>query len=194
MLLFIFFILYFLLVFVFRSLLLWKWTGINPLKVNNADNARGFNGKLFAVLCILELLFLGVYAFKPDWHKFLLSFNFLQNDILFKIGWGLLISSLIIVCVAQTQMANSWRIGIDKTNKSKLRTRGLFSVSRNPIFMGLVIANIGLFLIYPSMYTLIILILFTIIINAQINVEENFLKEEFSTEYEAYQKKVGRWI
>jgi protein-S-isoprenylcysteine O-methyltransferase Ste14 len=31
-------------------------------------------------------------------------------------------------------MDNSWRIGIDEENKTGLVTKGIFSISRNPIF------------------------------------------------------------
>ena len=122
MLLFIFFIVYFLFVFVIRSVLLKIKTGVNPLTFNKTDDAHGYNGKVFTVISFLELVIVGIYAFKIEWSKYLLPFWYLENEILFKIGWGFLIISLILVWFAQSQMANSWRIGIDKKNKTKLVT------------------------------------------------------------------------
>ena len=194
MLLFAYLILYFLLVFVVRSILLWKRTGINPLTFNKTDDAHGYNGKIYTFISFLELIVVGIYAFKIEWYKFLLPFWYLENGILFKIGWGLLILSLIVVWISQTQMANSWRIGIDEKNKTDLVTNGMFSISRNPIFLGIMIANIGLFMIIPNAFTLVIILLSTTSINTQIRLEEAFLKQEFANDYLDYMKKVRRWL
>ena len=194
MILFAYLIVYFLLVFVVRSVLLWKKTGINPLTFNKTDDAHGFNGKVFTVISFLELIVVGLYAFKNNWYEYLLPFWYLENPILQKIGWVLLILSLIVVWISQTQMANSWRIGIDENNKTKLVTNGFFSLSRNPIFLGIMIANIGLFLVIPNAFTLLIISLSTITINTQIRLEEEFLKRKFESEYLDYAEKVRRWI
>ena len=194
MLLFIYIIVYFLLVFVIRSVLLWKKTGINPLTFNKTDDAHGFNGKIFKLISLFELVVVGIYAFGNRIYEYLLPFWYLENPWLQKIGWGLLLLSLIFVWVAQTQMANSRRIGIDEKNKSKLITKGLFSISRNPIFLGIMIANVGLFLVIPNAFTLLIISLSFISINTQIRLEEEFLKREFGDEYQDYLGKVRRWI
>ena len=194
MILFIYLLIYFLLVFVIRSVWLKVKTGVNPLTFNRTDNAHGYNGKVFTVISFLELIVVGIYALKIEWYKYLLSFWYLESDTLSKIGWGLLILSLIVVWIAQSQMADSWRIGIDEKNKTKLVTKGLFSISRNPIFLGILIANIGLFLVIPNAFTLLIISLSTISINTQIRLEEEFLKQEFGNYYLEYAKKVRRWI
>ncbi|MBW2937526.1 isoprenylcysteine carboxylmethyltransferase family protein [Aureisphaera sp. CAU 1614] len=194
MILFIYLLIYFLLVFVIRSVLLKVKTGVNPLTFNKTDDAHGYNGKVFTAISFLELLVVGIYSFKSEWYEYLLPFWYLENDTLPKIGWGLLILSLMVVWIAQSQMANSWRIGIDEKNKTKLVTKGLFSISRNPIFLGIMIANIGLFLVIPNAFTLLIISLSTISINTQIRLEEEFLKSEFEDEYLEYTRKVRRWI
>ena len=194
MILFIYLLIYFLLVFVIRSVWLKVKTGVNPLTFNKTDDAHGYNGKVFTVISFLELIIVGIYAFKIEWYKYLLPFWYLENDTLAKIGWGFLILSLIVVWIAQSQMANSWRIGIDEKNKTELVTKGLFSISRNPIFLGIMIANIGLFLVIPNAFTLLIISLSTISINTQIRLEEEFLRREFGNNYLEYLKKVRRWI
>ncbi len=194
MLLFAYLILYFLLVFVLRSILLWKKTGVNPLTFDKTDDAHGYNGKIYKAISYIELIIVGIYAFKNDWYEYLLPFWYLENPLLPKIGWSLLVLSLIFVWIAQTQMTKSWRIGIDKKNKTKLVTHGLFSVSRNPIFLGIMLANIGLFLVIPNAFTLLIIALSTISINTQIRLEEEFLKKEFGNTYLTYFNKVRRWI
>lgn len=108
------------------------------------------------------------------------------------------IVSLVILLTGvtfdQSQMANSWRIGIDEKNKTDLVTNGLFSISRNPIFLGVMIANVGLFLIIPNAFTLLIVSLSTVSINTQIRLEEAFLKSSYGQEYRDYQNQVRRWL
>lgn len=194
MLLFIYLLIYFLFVFVIRSILLKLKTGVNPVSFNRRDDAHGYNGKVFTVISFMELIVVGIYAFKIEWYNYLLPFWYLESDTMYIIGWGFLILSLIAVLIAQSQMANSWRIGIDEKNKTKLVTKGLFSISRNPIFLGIMMANIGLFLVIPNTFTLLIISLSTISINTQIRLEEEFLRQEFENDYLEYAKKVRRWI
>lgn len=194
MYLFIFLIIYFFIVFFLRSYLLWRKTKVNPLTFNKGDDAHGYNGKVFAFISIIELVVVSIYAFVPSWNKYLLPFWYLDSDTLVIIGWVLLVISLILVSVAQSHMRESWRIGIDEKNKTKLITTGLFSVSRNPIFLSIMIANIGLFLILPNAFTLVIISLSTVSINTQIRLEEEFLIKEFGNEYQKYQNNVGRWV
>ena len=194
MLLFIFFIIYFLLVFVVRSLLLWKKTNINPLTFNQEDDAHGYNGKVFSIISIIEVIIISIYAFIPSWHKFLLPFWYLENELLVYVGWVLLIISLVLVWLAQSNMRESWRIGIDVVNKTELVTKGFFSFSRNPIFLGIMIANIGLFLVLPNAFTLLIIALSTVSVNTQIRLEEAFLAKSFGEDYDQYRTRVNRWI
>ena len=161
---------------------------------NKSDDAHGYNGKVFTVISILEFVVVGIYAFKNEWYEYLLPFWYLEHSTMVKIGWVLLIVSLILVFIAQSQMADSWRIGIDEKNKTKLVTNGMFSISRNPIFLGIMIANVGLFFIIPNAFTLLIICLSTISINTQVRLEEEHLKNEFGDEYKAYLSNVKRWI
>ena len=194
MYLFLYFIIYFTLVFVLRSYLLWKKTKVNPLTFKNGDDAHGYNGKLFTFISILELLVVSLYAFAPDYEKYLLPFWYLEHEIYLVFGWVLLFGSLIMVWVAQSHMRNSWRIGIDTENSTKLVTKGFFSISRNPIFLGVMIANVGLFLVLPNAFTLLIISLSITSINTQIRLEEEFLTKAFGEEYKTYCRKMRRWL
>jgi len=194
MYLFVFFIIYFLLVFVLRSFLLWKKTKINPLTFNKEDDAHGCNGKVFSIISLLELAVVSIYAFIPSWLKFLLPFWYLESDTLVLVGWSVLILSLLFVWFAQSSMRESWRIGIDEENKTELVTNGFFAISRNPIFLGVLVANIGLFFVLPNAFTLLIIALSTVSINTQIRLEEEFLLKEFGEQYKMYNGRVNRWI
>lgn len=192
--LFIFLLVYFFFVFFLRSYLLWKRTSINPLIFSRSDDAHGYNGKVFTFISILEFVVVIIYAFKYEWYQYLLPFWYLEHRYLKSIGWGLLALSLAFVWIAQSQMADSWRIGIDETSKTKLVTKGLFSWSRNPIFLGVMIANVGMFLVIPNASTLLIVFLSTVSINTQIRLEETYLKRSHGKQYLDYLKSVRRWL
>jgi protein-S-isoprenylcysteine O-methyltransferase Ste14 len=194
MYLLLFFLVYFLVVFVLRSYLLWIKTGVNPLTFNKDDDAHGYNGKVFSFISVLELIVISIYAFSDNWRDFLLPLWYLEYPISQKIGCMMLLLSLVIVWVAQSQMADSWRIGIDEENKTELVTNGLFRYSRNPIFLGIMVANIGLFSVLPNAFTMLIVALSTISVNTQIRLEEEYLKKTHKNFYLDYSKKVRRWI
>ena len=194
MVLLIFFLVYFFLVFVLRSWLLWKRTGINPLNFGDADDAHGFNGKIFKLISGVELIVLVIYAFGGKAYEYLLPFWYLEITTLCWTGWALLIASLIWIIIAQSQMASAWRIGVDEVNKTELVTKGLFSISRNPIFLGIIIANAGLFLVLPNAFTLLIGVLSTVSVHTQVRLEESFLEGSHGNEYKAYKSRVRRWI
>jgi protein-S-isoprenylcysteine O-methyltransferase Ste14 len=161
---------------------------------NKGDDAHGYNGKVFGIISIIELIVVFIYAFVPSWHKYLMPLWYLEHEYFVYIGWFLLIFSLLFVWFAQGNMRESWRIGIDEENKTELVTNGFFSFSRNPIFLGIMIANIGLFLVLPNAFTMLIIALSTVSINTQIRLEEEFLKVEFGDQYTEYLGKVNRWI
>ena len=106
---------------------------MNSITFKKTNNAHYYNGKVFFIK-IFELIVVGIYAFKNEWHEYLLPFWYLERPILQKFGWALLVISLIVFWNSQNQMANSWRIGIDENNNTKLVTNAVFSISRNPIF------------------------------------------------------------
>ena len=91
-------------------------------------------------------------------------------------------------------MQKSWRIGIDEDVKTELVQTGLFKLSRNPIFLGMRVMLLGLFLVLPSAATLVILFVGDLLIQIQVRLEEEFLTRTHGKTYLAYQKQVRRWI
>ena len=101
------------------------------------------------------------------------------------LGWTVL---------AQIQMGNSWRIGIDEEKETALVQSGLFRFSRNPIFLGMIVTLAGVFLIIPNALTLLFLVLGFVLIQIQVRLEEEFLAQAHGTEYENFQREGRRWF
>ncbi len=99
-----------------------------------------------------------------------------------------------IVIIAQIQMGNSWRIGIDEEKQTPLVQTGLFRFSRNPIFLGMIVTIFGFFLTIPNAFTLVILLIGFVLIQIQVRLEEEFLSKMHDGSYDDYSKEVRRWL
>ncbi|HHT9126436.1 MAG TPA: methyltransferase family protein [Candidatus Brocadiia bacterium] len=82
-----------------------------------------------------------------------------------------------------------------KIAADRLVTGGIFAHSRNPLYLGNILILIGLGIIYNSIWVYILGFSFFLFGYLAIVVaEESFLKEKFGAEYEAYCKRVPRFI
>jgi protein-S-isoprenylcysteine O-methyltransferase Ste14 len=91
-------------------------------------------------------------------------------------------------------MQTSWRIGIDEDVRTDLVQRGLFKISRNPIFLGIRMMLVGLFLVLPNAVMLVIWVVGEMLIQIQVRLEEEFLTRIHGDHYRTYQQQVRRWI
>lgn len=190
----IYFIIYFGIAFVLKSVVVAKQIGKNPLVLPKDDSAYGLIGFYFKLTLIAMFLYVVAYALFPNWHDNFLPIIQLDNLTIKYVGLGLLFISLVWTVIAQGNMKNSWRIGIDTDTKTELVTSGLFSISRNPIFFGMILSLVGLFLTTPNALTALFLILGYVLIQIQIRLEEEFLTKEHGQAYIDYKQRVRRLL
>ena len=190
----IYFIIYFGVAFVLKSVVVAKRTGKNPFVLPEDDNVYGLVGFYFKLVLIAIFVYVVVYTFFPTWHEHFLPIQQLTHPTISCVGLSLLAISLIWTVIAQIHMKNSWRIGIDTEMKTELVSSGLFSISRNPIFFGMIITLIGVFLATPNGLTVLFLILVYVLIQIQIRLEEEFLSKEHGQKYLEYKQRVRRFI
>lgn len=189
-----YFILYFGVAFIAKSLIVAKRIGKNPLVLPKDDSAYGLIGFYFKLTLIALFLYVLSLAFIPSSYSYFIPFTELETDFIKHIGIILLVIAFVLTVIAQSHMKNSWRIGIDGETKTELVTTGLFSYSRNPIFFGMLISLLGLFLTTPNGLTFLFLILGYILIQIQIRLEEDFLANQHGQNYIAYKQKTGRFF
>lgn len=187
-------IFYFGAAFVLPTYRVWKRTGVNPVTFRGADTAHDYIGKLFKIVMLVLTLTVIIYALAPSFYQYLLPIVWLENRAVQYIGLGLLLLSLVWTILAQIQMGNSWRIGIDEEKETALVQTGLFRLSRNPIFLGMQITLFGFFLAAPNALTLLILVLGFVLIQIQVRLEEEFLSKTRGENYDEYRRKVRRWL
>jgi protein-S-isoprenylcysteine O-methyltransferase Ste14 len=76
-----------------------------------------------------------------------------------------------------------------------LITSGVFSISRNPMYLGFVAILIGIALLLGTLSPYLIVIAFAILVDRMfIAVEEKNLEHKFSSVWMKYKKDVRRWI
>ncbi len=125
-----------------------------------------------------------------------IAFNiFSFNNSLRIIGACMGIVGDIIFIISVITMQDNWRAGVSKNDKTELVTSGIYQISRNPAFLGFDLVYIGILLMFFNWVLFIVSLLAILMFHLQIlNVEEEFLLEEFGDDYLNYKKKVCRYI
>jgi protein-S-isoprenylcysteine O-methyltransferase Ste14 len=167
-----------------RSWLNWRRSGINPWVLPATDDAAGYVGRGFRVAMAAVVIVVAAVAAGPASSAWLGRLPLPGAAAL--AGWLLL--------VAQAQMGLSWRIGIDTARPTALVTHGVFSWSRNPIFLALRLLLLALVLLVPAAVTLALLAAAEVLIQVQVRLEEAHLFSRHGTEYAQYCRRVRRWI
>lgn len=108
--------------------------------------------------------------------------------LLLLIGAGLVIWSSLLFHRRGTAL-EPWR------PSSTLVAEGPYRWSRNPIYLGGLLAYVGIALMADALWPLILLPFLVLILrHAVIGREERYLARRFGPDYEAYRKRVRRWI
>ena len=190
----IYLILYLFVAFILPTYKTYKKTGINPITFGKADTAHNYIG--FVMKLLIALLFIVVlfYSLSTTLYKYLVPINYLENKNLLMVGLVIIHFSLIWISIAQYQMSTSWRIGIDEVNKTELKTKGIFSISRNPIFLGMILSVLGIFFILPNALTFFLALTTYLVIQTQIRLEEEFLEKQHGNDYLNYKLKTRRLL
>lgn len=170
---------------------------INPITIGASKN--GFHQAVEICLSLgFALWAVVVLAFALHFEERL--FPAFVNQPLFDgpfiklIGATLLTCSLIIFILALISFGNSWRVGIDEKTPGKLVSRGVFAVTRNPIFLSLIVYVSGTFLIYGRLILLLFVGLIAAGVQYQIVQEEKFLLSRYGQAYKEYKARTGRYL
>jgi protein-S-isoprenylcysteine O-methyltransferase Ste14 len=109
-------------------------------------------------------------------------------------GLVLMAGGLALLVGSQAQMGRSWRIGIDENARPGLVTSGVYTMVRNPIFVGLWLLLAGFLAAVPTWVSLVQLLGTSFGIHRQVRAEENWLQRTYGADYLAYAARVGRFV
>jgi len=114
--------------------------------------------------------------------------------VLKALGAVMIAAGLTLFILSLISFGSSWRVGIDTRSAGDLVTTGVFSISRNPIFLFLDAYFFGSWLIYPDPFFLIFAVIAAVGTHWQILQEEKFLAEKYGAEYSEYRRRVRRYL
>ncbi|MDX2367811.1 MAG: isoprenylcysteine carboxylmethyltransferase family protein [Colwellia sp.] len=140
-------------------------------------------------LVICASLMFGLAYYFPQYH-FSLSFSF--PLIIFLIALASIIGSLALYDFHKHKTTFHPHTP-EKT--STVVDSGIYAYSRNPMYLALVLILLALALYFANITCFAVIPLFIwYITNYQIKPEEDMLNKLFPTDYQAYSKKVRRWL
>jgi len=173
---------------VYRSWQVWRQSGINPVVLPHDDSAQGWIGRQFRRVLLATTVLMLIQLWWP------MPALWRLHDGLPTMGWLLLVLACLLMHVAQHQMGQAWRIGFADHERTPLVTHGVFSRSRNPIFLAIRLAMWGWLLIQPSAASLVLCLLADALMQVQVRLEEAHLIRLHGETYQHYQRQVRRWM
>ena len=150
--------------------------------------------KLSWVPSLLELLFFAfhasmMYVFIPVAWGFLPPLS--SHPLIHTLSLTGIIAGLIIVGASMIPLGFLGTMGL---RSPRLKTSGLYHISRNPQVIGYSLILIGYIISYFSLYSIGWFVIFFINIHWMIHVEEEYLKKMYGEEYEKYCRQVPRFL
>jgi protein-S-isoprenylcysteine O-methyltransferase Ste14 len=121
--------------------------------------------------------------------------NTITTSVAFKItGAVFVFLSVLLMLITLVHFKSSLRFGMNSNNQGKLITTGIFSFSRNPFFLSIILYFIGQALIFPGYLLIAMAVLALAGIHFFILREEMFMRMHYRNQYNEYMQKVRRYI
>lgn len=145
-----------------------------------------------AVALIASAILIGWFA--PQWEQALGRPAWASAAATRWLAALLLLGGGLIVLAGQQAMGASWRVGVPSDGPGDLVARGIFRVSRNPVFVGMFAMVVGAFLWSPTFISAAATPLAAAIMSMQVRIEEEALLAKHGDAYLAYSARVPRWV
>ena len=110
------------------------------------------------------------------------------------LGMAFSVMGFVMMVMAHAHMGEEWRMGVDRGGKINLVQERLFSISRNPVYLAILLQTGGLFLLMKIPAALVLWLVLLMFMRVVIRTEERFLEEIFGREYGDYKKRVRRFL
>ncbi len=186
------YLLYLLLAFGLRAFVQYRRTGDAGFRLPTASTPIA--QRTGAVLFVAALV-LGVAAPVFDLASVLARFTSFGGSGAVAAGFVLYAVGVAGTLWAQFGMGESWRVGVDPTERTALRTVGPFRHVRNPIFSFMVVAAVGLALLVPNLASVAAVVALVAGVELQVRlVEEPHLLRTHRAAYAEYAASTGRFV
>ena len=186
----------FIILLTWRILLL-KKRGISPVSSPKKPGIKKILLYILFLLIFLSWLFeLTRPFFSPSFSIFCkeLITPFTNSLLLQILGMLFILGAVITLYLTLIHFKSSLRFGLDKSKLGTLITTGIFSISRNPFFLSILLYFSGVALIIPNGFFIAFAIIAIISIHLFILKEEKFMSEHYGENYQKYKQKVRRYL
>jgi len=185
-------IVYFALAFGLRSLIHWRRTGTSGFKgiSGAAGSAEWIGGVLFvmALVCTVAAPLGQLYGLLAPWPA-------LGNSAVRAAGMALSAAGIASTLWAQLAMGESWRVGVDESERTALVANGPFGLVRNPIYTSMLLGMGGVALLTPNWMAAAAIATLIAALELQVRrVEEPYLLRVHAASYRAYAARTGRFL
>lgn len=130
-----------------------------------------------------------------------LTYNYMPGRVLItgKLGQsiGILLGGFgtVMIILALMTLSENNLTAKPYEGTSKIINQGMYKISRNPVYFGMVLILMAVFCLMGSITSLVVVFVFAAIIDERIvKEEEAFMEAKFGQEYIQYKAKVSRWF
>lgn len=130
-------------------------------------------------------------------NSYVYSFSeILSSDLtLYSVGGLFLFIGLTAIILAKKAFLSEEQPSGPGKPTTKVVDTGIFSYSRNPLYLGIIITLIGIGVIFSNFWYVLLSIPLGLVIHFVLVLpEERYLFELFGKDYKAYTKNVRRWL
>jgi len=99
----------------------------------------------------------------------------------------------LIMLISFVHLGSSLRVGLPET-PTTLQTKGIYSISRNPIYLGVFLICIASCIFFPNPINIALTLYGMYVHNSIILGEEKFLSNNFGKAWEDYSSRVRRYL
>jgi len=169
-----------------RALLL-KRKGIEAVQFGKIDKTD------FLIPPFALFYFYLVFANTFNWPT-LSTQEFFHSEIVLWLGVFFCLGGLMLLLWSLISFGQSFRVGIDTDHPDELITTGVFTFSRNPIYVAFAFVLLGQFLIFSNWILLVYTGAAVWLFHRQVLREEEFLKGHYGADYSDYCQRVRRYL
>ena len=184
------YIIWAILAFGWRTIVQYRRTGDTGLRLHAKANTPQWWAKIAFLIAIALGFAAPIAAVTGLKDVYALDENWLQVT-----GIVVTVIGIALTVVAQFAMGESWRIGVDSNERTRLVTNKAFAAVRNPIFTAMLVTALGLAMTIPNVVSIVGLVALGVALEVQVRlVEEPYLLLAQGDRYTAYARRVGRFV
>jgi protein-S-isoprenylcysteine O-methyltransferase Ste14 len=121
--------------------------------------------------------------------------NFLPRLVGVPVGIACVLLPFVLGFAALRAMRHARTSVIPYRPTTALLTEGPYRLSRNPMYLAMVVQYVGLAMLFNALWAIALLPLALVVVHVTvIKREERYLEQRFGEDYRAYKARVRRWI